>query len=138
MPGRSRSRSPKSRRRRFTSFECRLSSAVRCSTPTRDLARNRSWCLATRSGRAASAASPATHSHLRPRVLAYGGESPGDRSWVELAITHLPILLVLAVACANVGTLIYARTATRDAEIAVRYALGAGRGRIVSQLFVEA
>ena len=83
-------------------------------------------------------ASPQTHEHLRPRVLAYGGESPGDSSLVELAIRHLPILLVLIVACANVGTLIYARTATRDAEISVRYALGASRGRIISQLFVEA
>jgi len=85
-----------------------------------------------------AAASPATHEHLRPRVLAYGGESPGDRSWLEFTITHLPILLVMIVACLNVGTLVYARTATRDAEIAVRYALGASRGRIVSQLFVEA
>ena len=89
-------------------------------------------------GERTAAASPRTHEHLRPRVLAYGGESPGDRSWFELFMTHLPILLVLAVACANVGTLIYARTATRDAEIAVRYALGAARGRIVGQLFVEA
>ena len=86
----------------------------------------------------AAAQSPSTHEHLRPRVLAWGGESPGDRSWEEFAMTHLPILLVLLVACANVGTLIYARTSTRDAEIAVRYALGAGRGRIVGQLFVEA
>ena len=85
-----------------------------------------------------AAASPATHEHLRPRILAYGGESPGDRSWLELAVTHLPVLLVLVIACANVGTLIYARTATRDAEIAMRYALGASRGRIVGQLFVEA
>jgi putative ABC transport system permease protein len=85
-----------------------------------------------------AAASPRTHEHLRPRVLAYGGESPGDRSLFELALTHLPILLVLIVACANVGTLIYARTATRDAEIAMRCALGASRGRIVTQLFVEA
>lgn len=85
-----------------------------------------------------AAASPSTHQHLRPRVLAYGGESPGDRSWLEIAITHLPVLLVLIVACANVGTLVYARTATREAEIALRYALGASRGRIVGQLFVEA
>ena len=59
-------------------------------------------------------ASPQTHAQLRPRVLAYGGESPGDRSSFEVALTHVPILLVLIVACANVGTLIYARTATRD------------------------
>ena len=82
--------------------------------------------------------SPQTHQHLRPRVLAYGGESPGDRSLFELVLRHLPIVLVLIVACANVGTLVYARTATRDAEIALRYALGATRARIVSQLFVEA
>lgn len=83
-------------------------------------------------------ASPQTHEHLRPRVLAYGGESPGDRRVLELSLTHLPILLVLLIACANVGTLIYARTATREAEISMRYALGASRGRIVGQLFVEA
>ena len=86
----------------------------------------------------AALASPETHQHLRPRVLAYGGESPGDRSLLERAVTHLPILFVLIVACANVGTLIYARTATREAEIATRYALGASRARIVGQLFVEA
>ncbi len=83
-------------------------------------------------------ASPATHRHFVPRVLAYGGESPGDRSILEIAITYLPIILVLVLACANVGTLVYARTATRDAEISVRYALGATRGRIITQLFVEA
>jgi len=86
----------------------------------------------------AAAASPLTHQHLRPRVLAYGGESPGDRSWLEFFVTHLPVLLVLFIACVNVGTLIYARTATREGEIAMRHALGAGRGRIVGQLFVEA
>ncbi len=85
-----------------------------------------------------AAASPRTHEHLRPRILAYGGESPGDRPWLEFAMTQLPILLVLMVACVNVGTLIYARTATREGEIAMRYALGASRGRIVVQLFVEA
>ncbi len=85
-----------------------------------------------------AAVSPQTHAQLRPRVLAYGGENPGDRSLFLTLITHLPILLVLVVACMNVGTLIYARTATRDAEIATRYALGASRRRIVTQLFIEA
>ncbi len=85
-----------------------------------------------------AAESPQTHQRLRPRVLAYGGESPGDQSLLELVVTHLPILLVLVVACTNVATLIYARTATREAEIAMRYALGASRGRITALLFVEA
>jgi predicted permease len=85
-----------------------------------------------------AAASPRTHQHLRPRVLAYGAELPDDQSWLEFAYVHLPIILVLIVACANVGTLVYARTATRDAEIATRYALGASRVRIIGQLFIEA
>lgn len=64
--------------------------------------------------------SPRTHEHQRPRVQAYGGESPGERTGIEFAVTHLPILLVLIVAGTNVGTLVYARTATREAEIATR------------------
>jgi predicted permease len=85
------------------------------------------------------AASPRTHEHLRPRVLAYGGEAPGDRaSIIELVVRHGPILLVLLVACMNVATLIYARTATREGEIALRCGLGASRMRIITQLFIEA
>ena len=81
--------------------------------------------------------SPQTHQHLRTDVDAYGGES-SDTGLLEWAATHAPILLVLIIACTTVGTLVYARTATREAEIAVRSALGASRQRIVVQLFVEA
>ncbi len=84
-----------------------------------------------------AASSPSTHEHLRPRVIAYGAEDLGG-SWLDFLLIHGPVLLILVVACANVGTLVYARTATREAEIAVRHALGASRARIVSQLFVEA
>jgi putative ABC transport system permease protein len=84
-----------------------------------------------------AASSPQTHSKLRANVRPYGGRSPGG-TVLEMAIIHTPILLVLVIACVTVGVLIYTRIATRDAEIALRYALGADRTRILGQLFVEA
>ncbi len=89
-----------------------------------------------------AAAGPSTDEPLRPRVAAYakplneGGEMLLIRN-IMYAVNSI-FLMLLAVMCANVATLVFARTATRSYELTVRSALGASRRRIIGQLFAEA
>ena len=90
-------------------------------------------------GRRLSAAWPRTHEHVAPRVLPYPRvflDSP-QLVWAFHGVQVL-ISMLLVVIGTNVAVLVYARTATRMGEIAVRSALGASRARIVGQLFAEA
>ena len=88
-----------------------------------------------------AAANRDAYKNLQAWVVGYGtpaleGDTPIIKNVLYAANSFF--LLLLAVVCTNVATLIFARTATRGWEVAVRNALGASRGRIIAQLFAEA
>jgi predicted permease len=77
-------------------------------------------------------------SRLKPRIVPYSALFFDDVAMAEFLAAQFMVIMLLVVVFGNVAILIYARTASRHSEIAVRTALGASRRRIVSQLFVEA
>lgn len=88
----------------------------------------------------AAAAFPETYASLRAQVLPYSYPLNGvdrDNLW-DAAQTQLMLTLLLIAIAVNMAVLMYARTAMRQGEIAVRTALGASRRRIIAQLFIEA
>jgi predicted permease len=83
---------------------------------------------------------PESNEDRGARAAAFGPVPAHGRGESMIATGALLALagLVLLIICGNVAGMVLARSATREREIAVRLALGSGRGRLVRHLMAEA
>jgi putative ABC transport system permease protein len=84
-----------------------------------------------------SQAYPATNTGWQVKVQTLLADINGDLTPLYFNLVQGATLFVLLVVCANIANLQFARGIARRPEIAMRTALGAGRGRLMRQLLTE-